>query len=146
MIDINSLFEGVNSGGADPERDRRLSLRKQMGDVHDEVKGVVEETHSLAQAKRAELQARREAGEISPHDFDLNFIAQLNEMGEPLQFTDLIHQTGKQAVVISREQMEILGGFSFIARDGQTITVEPESVEEELILFPEELWFEEEGK
>ncbi|MBI2117667.1 hypothetical protein HYT95_02095 [Candidatus Peregrinibacteria bacterium] len=87
------------------------------------------------------LARRREAHEISPHDFDLNFIFQLNQVNAPLTRRDLNHETGTQAVVLNREDMDALGCLDFIHRSGERMLIEPESLAEGdvLILYPEDL-------
>ena len=91
--------------------------------------------------KLCELERHREAKEVSPHDFDLNFIFQLNQIDAPLTRRDLNHETGTQAVVLSREDMEALGCLDFIHRSGERMLTEPESLSEGdvLILYPEDL-------
>lgn len=91
--------------------------------------------------KLRELERRREAKEIGPHDFDLNFIFQLNSINAPLHYSDLRHERGWQAVVLTRDDMETLGCLDFIHRSGERMLIEPESLSEGdvLILYPEDL-------
>lgn len=87
------------------------------------------------------LSDRREANEISPYDFDLNFVFQLNQIDAPLTRRDLNHETGVQAVVLTREDLEALGCLDFIHSSGERMLIEPESLREGdvLILYPEDL-------
>ncbi|PIR54359.1 hypothetical protein COU75_01275 [Candidatus Peregrinibacteria bacterium CG10_big_fil_rev_8_21_14_0_10_42_8] len=117
-----------------------------------------EEVETARQRKEAELLRRREAKEVSPHDFDLNFIFRLNEIDVPLTRKDLVHETGNQAVVITREKLEEiselssnygdgrdLGYVDFIHVSGERRLIESEDIREGdvLILYPEELGDEE---
>jgi hypothetical protein len=88
-----------------------------------------------------ELSAKREAKELSPHDFDLNFIFQLNEVGLPLTRKDMHHETGDQALVLTRENLEELEGLDFIHASGEIVSIEPESLDpnDVFILYPDEM-------
>lgn len=94
-----------------------------------------------------ELARRREAKEISPYDFDLLFLSQCNKLAclgkipIPLKRRDLDHKTGIQAVVLTRDDMEVLGFLDFIHSSGERMLIEPESLSEGdvLILYPEDL-------
>lgn len=88
-----------------------------------------------------ELSRRREAKELSSHDFDLNFIFQLNQIGAPLTRRDLDHTTGIQAVVVTRDDLEALGGLDFIHYSGERRLIDPESLQKGsvLVLYPEDL-------
>lgn len=92
-----------------------------------------------------ELSCRREAGELSPHNFDLNFIFQLNQIGAPLTRRDLNHKTGTQAVVVTRDDLEALGCLDFIHYSGERMLIGPESLQKDsiLVLYPEDLGDEE---
>jgi hypothetical protein len=59
----------------------------------------------------------------------------------------LAHETGNQAVVLTREELEVLGCLDFIHVSGERMLIEPESLREGdvLILYPYELG-NEEGK
>lgn len=87
------------------------------------------------------LAGRIEDGTLSAFPFDLNFIASINEVGELLRYSNIRHTVGEQAVVCTREDMEILGGLAYVDRSGQIRDAEPESVAEDgvFILYPEEL-------
>ena len=104
-----------------------------------------ENVKKARQRKEAELSRRREVKEISPHNFDLNFIFRLNEIDAPLTRKDVVHETGNQPVVIDREELEALGCIDFIHASGERMVVEAESLRDGdvLILYPEELGDEE---
>jgi len=95
--------------------------------------------------KLAGLSARRETHELSPHDFDLNFIYQLNEAGLPLTRRDMQHQTGNQALVLTRDELETLGYLDFIHASGKRTVIWPSSLDPDdvLILYPDEVGNEE---
>lgn len=107
--------------------------------------------HALAPAldrkerKLKELSAKREAKELSPFDLDLNFVFQLNEAGLPLTRKDMLHETGKQALLLTRQDLEVLGYLDFIHASGVRVTLEAESLDAEdvFILYPHEMGDEE---
>lgn len=136
----DSLPGNVEDKEASPEL-----IRNAPDDVRSGVRDAVSDALSPEHERRMELSRRRESKELSPFDFDLNFIFQLNEAGQPLARRDLTHQTGTQAVVLTREDLETLGGFTYVDRSGALIDVESESVPHELILFPEDVGNEQEG-
>jgi hypothetical protein len=96
---------------------------------------------AIRERKLKELSAKRESGEISPYDLDLDFLFRVSKSNSPLTRQDLIHPTGNQAVVLYREDLETLGRLRFIHVSGETMTIRPESLKEEdvLILYPHEL-------
>ena len=99
----------------------------------------------LRDAKLQVLTERRETRELSPYDFDLNFIFQLNEAGVPLTRRDLAHETGNQAAVFTSDDLRTLGYLDFIHVSGERMVIEPESIKESdvLILYPEDVGDEE---
>ena len=104
-----------------------------------------QQTVSLKERMLRELARRRETKEISPYDFDLNFLFQLNQADAPLTRRDLRHETGLQAVVLTRDYMEALSCLDFIHSSGERMLIEPKSLPEGsvLVLFPEDLGDEE---
>lgn len=116
--------------------------------VQDTVKKIREvlsiplvDARSSEQKKRWELSEYREKGTLSPYDFDLNYLFELSKERLPLAKSDLRHETGLQAVVLTRDDMEILGGLEFIHSSGEAMFIEPESVRQGdiLVLYPWEL-------
>lgn len=115
--------------------------------VPEGVSEVREDTQSLLVGKTTrertprDLAERREQKELSPFDFDLNFIFQLNQINAPLRASDLRHETGWQALVLTRDDLETLGCLDFISRNGERMMIEPESLssDDALILYPEDL-------
>jgi hypothetical protein len=88
----------------------------------------------------AELQRRRGAGELSPHDLDFSFLYELNETGGVLKRSDLDHPTGPQAVVLDRQAMEALGSLTFVSAKHGEMTINEQSLTDDLIvIFPEEV-------
>ena len=88
----------------------------------------------------AELQTRRDAGTLSPHALDLNFLSQLNDMGDPLRRKDMDHATGPQAVVLNRQEFDTLGFICFVHASGEEMTIDADSMTEDaLVIFPEEV-------
>ncbi len=87
------------------------------------------------------LSAKRESKELSPYDFDLNYIYQLNEAGLPLTRKDMLHETGNQALVLTREDFEVLGCLDFIHASGERMVIEAESLDPKdvFILYPHEV-------
>lgn len=106
------------------------------------IQGAALEDVAIArQRKEAELLRRREMNEVSPHNFDLNFIFRLNEMDQPLTRDNLVSETGNHAVVLTRDDLDTLGCVDFIHVSGTRIVLEPEQLRngDVLILYPEEL-------
>jgi hypothetical protein len=115
-------------------------MREEVADVLNVEGG--QDLVSVRKAKKlAELSAKRESKEISPYDFDLNFIFQLNEAGFPLTRRDMLHETGNQALVLTRNDFETLGCLDFIHVSGERMVIEPESLDpnDVFILYPDEL-------
>ena len=110
-----------------------------------EVDAALDPVVARRKQKFQEISSRREAKEISPFDFDLNFIFQLNEAGMPLTRKDMQHETGGQAVVLTRQDFDALGCLDFIHSSGERLLIEPESLDpnDVLILYPDEVGDEE---
>jgi|GEM_PF-6187701 len=109
--------------------------------VRSEAQGIL----SSRQRKIAELVRRREARELSPFDFDLNALFQLNQQGMPLTRRELAHATGLQAVVLTPENFERIGCIDFIHSSGERMVIEAASLKPDdvFILYPEDLGNEE---
>ena len=88
----------------------------------------------------AELERRRQLGELSRFPLDPNFLFQLNESGQPLRRSDLDHETGLQAVVLTRAELQTLGAITFMHSSGEEMTIEAASMRDHtLVIFPEEV-------
>lgn len=111
----------------------------------DAVESALDPVLARKEQKLRELSAKREAKELSPFDFDLNYIYQLNEAGLPLTRKDMLHETGNQALVLTREDFEVLGCLDFIHVSGERMLIEAESLDpnDVFILYPHELGDEE---
>ncbi len=113
--------------------------------TRDDVEHALDPVSARKQQKLQELSKWREAEGNSPHDFDLNFIYQLNEARLPLTRKDMLHQTGNQALVLTRNELETLGCLDFIHVSGERMLIEPESINSKdvFILYPDEVGNEE---
>jgi hypothetical protein len=89
----------------------------------------------------------RESREISPHDMDLNFLWQLNQSDRPLTRQHLAHETGNQAVILTKEDFDALGCIDFIHSSGERMIIDSDCLPEGniFVLYPEDLG-DEEGK
>jgi hypothetical protein len=86
------------------------------------------------------LAQKRESGELSPHDYDLNFLFMLNEHALPLTRKDVMSETGNQAVVLTRDDFAQLGSITLTLPSGEVITIEAGSMNDPVfIVFPEDL-------
>lgn len=129
--------------------DKAAEHQSAIPDHHEKIAGKIGaatgETREALQAMTVEarkrLAERRESGELSRYDFDLNWIFQLVEYGVPLTRKALHHQTGVQAVVLTPEDLETLGDFAYVSADGKIVTIHVGSIPEGdvLILYPEDL-------
>lgn len=82
------------------------------------------------------LQQKRESGELSPHDFDLNEVFSLVGAGIPITQAEL----GNQALVLLRAQFQELGAIDIVLINGEEITIDADSLTgRSLIIFPEDL-------
>lgn len=113
--------------------------------VQGSMENILNPVASRGAQKLKDLAAKREAQEISPYDLDLNFIFQLNEGGFPLRRTDMLHETGYQALVLTHDDLDALGYVDFIHASGERILIEPDSLDprDVLILYPSDLGDEE---
>ena len=113
----------------------------QLQGTKDAAEGALDAVRARRAQKLTELSAEREAKKLSPHDFDLNFIFQLNEAGLPLTRKDMLHETGNQALVLTREDLETLGCLDFIHVSGERMLIEPESLDPDdvFVLYPHEV-------
>ena len=129
---------GNNDDTVSPVPDELKSTKDNVGDALDPV---------LAR-KKQKLQGLsdwREAEENSSFDFDLNWIFQLNQAELPLTRKDMLHETGNQALVLTRSDLETLGCLDFIHVSGERMLIEPESLDPKdvFILYPHEVGDEE---
>ena len=129
---------------ASPDQQNQPEVNLDISTTH----AAIEEQLSVTarkEKKLKELSDRREAKELSPHDFDLNFIFQLNEAGLPLTRKDMAHKTGNQALVLTREDFDILGCLDFIHVSGERMVIEAECLDPDdiFILYPHEVGDEE---
>ena len=97
----------------------------QLQGTKDAAEGALDPVRARRAQKLTELSAEREAKKLSPHDFDLNFIFQLNEAGLPL----------------TRKDLETLGCLDFIHVSGERMLIEPESLDPDdvFVLYPHEV-------
>ena len=95
--------------------------------------------------KLRQLAAKREANELSEHAVDLNVVFQLNVAGLPLTRRDMVHETGDQALVLTRQDFDVLGSLDFIHASGERMVIEAESLDPDdvFILYPDEVGNEE---
>ena len=107
----------------------------------DAIAGTLDSVLARRAQKLKDLSAKREAKELSPYDFDLNYVFRLNEAGLPLTRTDMLHETGSQALILSREELDVLGFLCFIRVSGERMLIEPESLDphDVFILYPHEV-------
>ncbi len=105
-----------------------------------EVRSALEGCTTPAQ-RLQKLSERREKGELSPFDFDLNWVYRLVEGGFPLTRKHLNHQTGVQAVVLTADDLDVLGDVTYVSADGRTLTIAVGSIPPGgvWILYPEDL-------
>lgn len=118
-------MEFENNDDSIPEQFRKL------------VEGPQVENVDLTSAQYQELMRRREAGEIDPIDYEVNYLSYLQEMGTPISRADLKNQ----AIVISPNEFETLGYIEFVSSSGEVITIDLGDVDSSkpFILFPEDL-------
>ncbi len=138
---IRNLLAFERRGWLDGPVSVEIIPKEQVPAVYWEAQTETRQELSPRQKKLQELAKRRETKELSPYDFDLNFLWQLKEAGEPLRRKDLDHQTGIQAVVLNREDFDTLVRLDFVHRTGERMQIEPESLDGDdvLILYPEDL-------
>ena len=134
MVDAehpNEYKEQTTSDGSHPAIDAALQGTR----------GALDAALARKAQQLAELSARRETKELSPYDFDLNFIYQLNVAGSPLTRKDMQHETGNQALVLTRDDLRILGSLSFISASGKRVVIRPENIDpnDVFILYPDEV-------
>ncbi len=112
-------------------------------------KDAIEKALDPVSAQREEklrmLSDWREAEGNSSFDFDLNYIFQLNQAELPLTQKDMLHETGKQALVLTRDDLDILDRLVFINVSGEMVVIKPENVDpnDVFILYPDEVGNEE---
>lgn len=101
---------------------------------------ATEKLRTAASATRREYDRRIEAGELRPGRVELNYLNDLLDMGEPVCRGDLKNQ----AIVLSRSELEQLGGIELMFASGDVEFIDPESVDwmgpdDRFITFPDEL-------
>lgn len=103
--------------------------------------GVFPKKETLKSNSSKELTRRKEAGELEPFDYEVIYLEYMKKLGEPLTRKDLEKQTGSQAVVITREELVILGSFDIVLASGEIATIDSKDIgeDDQLIIFPEEL-------
>lgn len=78
-----------------------------------EAANLLDPVFARREAKLQELAAHREKGVLSPFDLDLNFVAELWSAGGRLIRNNMLHPTGLQALVLTFEDLEAIGGLEF---------------------------------
>ncbi|PIR53079.1 hypothetical protein COU76_03060 [Candidatus Peregrinibacteria bacterium CG10_big_fil_rev_8_21_14_0_10_49_10] len=146
MSDSETPLPAEGDENAD-KQDGSVEQRRKV--VEDEISQVVD-PKKRKEAKLAALarwRGEESAEQISPYDFDCNFLWNLAEADSPLKRSDLIHETGLQAVVLNKEDLEEIGGFDILLASGERISIEPESLQADdvLIIYPHELGDDESG-
>lgn len=102
-----------------------------VSDVPTKAREILEQTKD-----RQKLNALREQGQLSPHDYDLNELAMLQEAGASLTKKDL----GNQALVLSRSEFEQFSYIDVVLNNGEDIRIDADSMKDsEFILFPDDL-------
>lgn len=107
--------------------------------VHETGEGSpsTESLQAAARDRRAELDRMIEAGEIRPQPFDVNGLQWIMELGEPVKRADLQNR----AIVLTRTDLEDLGGLEILRANGESDWIDPETVVgDELIILPRDLW------
>jgi hypothetical protein len=104
----------------------------------------VPDTRSVLQRreeKLAELAEHREKGKLSPFDLDLNDVAQLMKTGGTLTRRDMQHESGLQALVLTRADFDVIGTLKFVHRSYGELSIEPQSLHSDdvLILYPRQV-------
>ena len=93
----------------------------------------------IAEQNLQELTRRREAGELEPTDYEVNYIYYLQQMDRPVTRKEV----GNRAIVIRPEEFEGLGYLEIVLPTGEKIvldfTEETFDKRSSLIIFPEEL-------
>lgn len=98
-----------------------------------------EKRRQITEKQLQELARRREAGELAPYDYEVNYIWYLQQMGEPVTRKDVQNH----AILIRPEEFEALGFLEFINAAGEKMIIgftdENFDLNNPLIIFPEEL-------
>ncbi len=140
----------TDAGSAEKGNEKIGSKKDPIISVHLEdtqagVEGILDPVIARREKKLKDLATKREAQELSPHDFDLNFIHQLNQAGLPLTRKDLTHETGNQALILTYEEFQRLGCLDFVHVSEGRISIDPDDLDpnDVFILYPEEIGDEE---
>jgi hypothetical protein len=101
--------------------------------------GPEERRAQIAEQNLQELARRREAGELEPTDYEVNYLLYLQQMDQPVTRKEV----GNRAIVIKPEEFEGLGYLEIVLPTGERIvldfTEETFDKNSPLIIFPEEL-------
>ena len=93
----------------------------------------------IAEQNLQELARRREAGELEPTDYEVNYLLYLQQMDQPVTRKEV----GNRAIVIKPEEFEGLGYLEIVLPTGERIvldfTEETFDKKSPFIIFPEEL-------
>lgn len=125
----NTPAESHDRTHADTVSGRQADVRKAISERIDTHRSFIKEK------KRAELAERREKGEISPFDLDLNLVCELNQYDQPLTRKDMQHESGEQALVLTRDDFDVIGCLDFILVSGKRMVIEPESLSPDDVLI-----------
>lgn len=139
-------FDETINGGPEgnipdePEKSGDTPVDTGLGDVQNRIRQTLDPAERKKE-KLAALAAKREAKEISEYDFDLNFLFQLNEAGLPLTRKDMRHESGERALILTKEEFDMLGCIDFIHSSGERMVIESESLVDGdvFILYPHEV-------
>lgn len=121
-----------------------LLCAEQMGyeDLVTKLREIIslEKLRLAAAATRAEYDRRLEAQELTPGRMEVSYLFYLMEAGEPVKRADL----KGQAIVLSREELQQLGGLEVVFASGEVECIEPDSaswfgLDDRLIIFPDDL-------
>lgn len=119
-------------GTAQPEIDREVSLTS----VPIQLATAEGVASTIGSDNLEKLRRRREAGEISQTDFDLNTLDYLVGDNTPLTRAEL----GNEALVLTRADFIQLGGLTITCKNGKTYELDPDNFfGEVLIIFPDDL-------
>jgi hypothetical protein len=149
--DVLRLRASLNALGFHPEGGTADSL-EDVRQLVQAVRVTLEHMGEPMALSQREMEMRkiaklRESREISPHDMDLNFLWQLNQSDRPLTRQHLAHETGNQAVILTKEDFDALGCIDFIHSSGERMIIDSDCLPEGniFVLYPEDLG-DEEGK
>jgi len=116
------------------------TIKKQLGETSKNQEPSPENKRAqIAEQNLQELARRREAGELEPTDYEVNYLFYLQQMDQPVTRKEV----GNRAIVIKPEEFEGLGYLEIVLPTGEKIvldfTEETFDKRSPLIIFPEEL-------